>query len=441
MKKLVTVFTLLIASNIFAQEAEKDVKSADKKLGRYYLDTKANANNIWEAKALIDMASSKAEIAQMHKTWITKGKIYNAIAATQNDTLIISQTMNKNSKLTYPLSAADAYDALVKAFDLATKSFEKKDALDAIQETSQYLNNFGYYLFKNKEFKGAYKNFNTVVLAEQLLKKNERKSIFNNDKDINNQIYIATLAAINTGDPEYKKMVLPYMEELTAKNYDDDNGAGASLYEGLFDYYMDKDDVKAAKFLTDGRAKFPSATGLLYQEINYFLKKGKLNELIDKLKFALSKEPDNVSLYTTLGNVYDNLCQEDWKAGNMSKGDEYYAEGLKYYGLAIEKANATNQPNQSALYSIGALYYNKAAQISKEVNKLNNDYTKEGTKKYEAKKAEMESYFDKAMPYFEQAEKLDPKDKGTIIALKEIYAKKGNIAKATEYKAKLEAIK
>ena len=93
------------------------------------------------------------------------------------------------------------------------------------------------------------------------------------------------------------------------------------------------------------------------------------------------------------------------------------------------------------MYSLGACYYNKAAQISKEMNKLSNDYSKEGTRKYDAKKAEMESYFDKALPNFESAEKKDPKDKNTIIALKEIYAKKGNIQKAGEYKAKLEGLK
>ncbi len=86
------------------------------------------------------------------------------------------------------------------------------------------------------------------------------------------------------------------------------------------------------------------------------------------------------------------------------------------------------------------MYYNKAAFISKEANKLSSDYTKEGTKKYNEKKAEMELYFDKALPYFEQAEKVDPKDKNTLIALKEIYAKKSQFDKSNAYKAKLETL-
>lgn len=53
----------------------------------------------------------------------------------------------------------------------------------------------------------------------------------------------------------------------------------------------------------------------------------------------------------------------------------------------------------------------------------------------------MDSYFDKALPYFEKAELVDNKDKNTLIALKEIYAKKGNLQKASDYKAKLENLK
>ena len=52
----------------------------------------------------------------------------------------------------------------------------------------------------------------------------------------------------------------------------------------------------------------------------------------------------------------------------------------------------------------------------------------------------MESYFDKALPYFEQAEKIEPKDKNTLIALKEIFAKKSQFDKSNAYKTKLESL-
>ena len=61
-------------------------------------------------------------------------------------------------------------------------------------------------------------------------------------------------------------------------------------------------------------------------------------------------------------------------------------------------------------------------------------------KKYNAIKAEMDGYFKEALPYFLKAEELDPKDQNTMIALKEIYAREGQLDKSAEYKAKLEAL-
>ena len=54
--------------------------------------------------------------------------------------------------------------------------------------------------------------------------------------------------------------------------------------------------------------------------------------------------------------------------------------------------------NFIATYSMGALYYNKAASVLKEVNQLADDFSKDGMKKYEAKKKEMDGYFDQALP-------------------------------------------
>jgi hypothetical protein len=435
MKNLIVITILFFAANLIAQEPEKDVKSADKKYGLYNLDTKGNAAKLWEAKALIDEASKNPAVTEQYKTWITKGKIYNAIASTQNDSLVLAQTMGKSeAKLSFANSGVDAYNALNKAITLAVKSYEKKDALEALQETSQYLNNFGYYLYKKSDYQNAYLNFNTMVLTDKLLKGNNMKTIFSTENDYLNQLYITSLCAMNSKNIE---TVLPYLEELVSKNFNDENNSGASIYEGLYEYYQTKDEAKAENYLAEGRKKFPEVTSLLYQEINHFLKKGKLNELIDKLKFAMTKDKTNPSLYTTLGNVYDNLCQKEWESGNTAKGDEYYNESLKYYADAL-----TYKPDDfTALYSLGACHYNKAALVSKELNKLSSDYSKEGTKKYDAKKAEMDSYFDKALPYFEKAELVDNKDKNTLIALKEIYAKKGNLQKASDYKAKLENLK
>ena len=86
------------------------------------------------------------------------------------------------------------------------------------------------------------------------------------------------------------------------------------------------------------------------------------------------------------------------------------------------------------------MYYNKAASLTTEINELANDYSSAGTKKYDERKSEMDGYFNEALPYFENAHNLNASDVNTIIALKEIYARKNMFDKVNEMKEKLDAI-
>ena len=71
------------------------------------------------------------------------------------------------------------------------------------------------------------------------------------------------------------------------------------------------------------------------------------------------------------------------------------------------------------------------------LNALGNDYSSAGTKKYNALKTEMDGLFQQALPYFLKAETLTPTDFNTMIALKEIYARSGQLEKSNEYKQKM----
>lgn len=418
---------LFLAFNAWCQEPEKDVKKSESKLAGYFLDPIANISKLWEAKSLIDAASQDASVQNMSRTWSAKGKVYNAVCSFESDSILIAQQFGKSYSLKYQDAALTAYNSWMKAKELATKSFETKDALAALTETSRYLNNYGIQAYESGDYKSAYIHFEAVVKIEQTVTEAGQKSILPSPEDLKKQKYLVAACAVNA---QMLNEAYPYLEELRKVNYPE-----SFIYEGLYKYYAPMDDLKAEQILAEGRQKFPNETSLLFTEINHFLKKGKLNELVDKLKLAIEKEPNNVSVYSTLGSVYDNLCQKEWEANNLAKGDEYYTNAEKYYNDALKIA----PDDFTSLYSLGALYYNRAALLSKEANKLNADYSKEGTKKYNEKKAEMGLYFDKALPYFEKAEKIDPKDVNTLQALKEIYAKKSMFDKSNEYKAKLES--
>lgn len=443
MKKHFILLLILTSglTSLWAQDPpEKEVKRADKLVGLYLLDPKSSKDKLLEAKTVIDAASKDNTIANDYKTWYVKGKIYNELASADNAMMIV----NPKAKLSNRGAGLTAYESLSKALGLAVKSYEKKDVLQIMQELSQYLNNFGSYSYNqaatsknpNSEyFTDAFRNFEAVLMINKTLTDNGQKAILPTPEDVNRQKYIVAVCAQSAAQD---KEAAKYYEELEAVNFNDSTNAGAVIYEALYTFYnKNQDSVKAEKYLTTGRAKYPNESNLLCADINHYLEKGKLSELIDQLRLAIAKEPNNISIYATLGNVYDNLAQKEWEAGNLTKGDEYQKESEKYYDVVLEK----DPNNSNALYSKGALYYNRAAQVSKEANKYANDYSKEGTKKYNDKKAEMEAYFDKALPFFEKADKIEGTDLNTLIALKEIYAKKGMFDKSNEVKARLEKLK
>ena len=94
----------------------------------------------------------------------------------------------------------------------------------------------------------------------------------------------------------------------------------------------------------------------------------------------------------------------------------------------------------SSIYSIGALYYNKAAMETRVLMWLEDDFSSEGLKKYEAKKTQIIEIFDQALPYFQKSESLAPNDINTLIALREIYARKDDIRLSNEFKNRLENV-
>src|SRR5690606_7230290 len=223
----------------------------------------------------------------------------------------------------------------------------------------------------------------------------------------------------------------PYFEKLFMKG-----GAQPLVYVGLFSLTVDANGEKAFEYLDAGKKLYPDDNEILFAEINYYIKANKLDQLVGKLKKAIEKEPGNVTVYNALGNVYDQLNQNERNNGNILKADEYFDLAFQNYEKALEK----DQQNFDATYSLGALYYNKAASMVTKINELSNDFSSAGTKKYNALKTEMDGYFNQALPYFLKAEAINSNDASVLVALKEIYARQGDLEKSNEYKLRVESL-
>lgn len=425
---LSTILLFVAFATVNAQEYKKQLKNANKTLSKYYLDPVANKAELATALASIDAIFSAADAQADPEAWITKGQIFNEIAKSEMNKKVLEEQLGNKIELNTPNAGLVAMEAFEKAIAMAVKKSQTKDALSGIRENEDFLNNIGITFFQVNDYNNAFKNFNAAIKGHDMLKANKEASRLD-DMTVKNDHLFYTAAAGYLGD--FKTEANGLFEQLSAADYPQ-----ALVYEALFTATVEKDEAKAMQILDKGRKLLPDDNSLLFAEINHYLKVGKLNVLTDKLKAAIAKEPNNISVYTTLGNVYDQLNQKERAEGNMPKADEYFGLAYDYFKQALEK----DPKSFDAVYSQGALYYNKAASMTGKLNELSNDYSSAGTKKYNAIKSEMDGYFKEALPYFLKAEGLNPKDLNTMIALKEIYAREGNLEKSSEYKTKIDAL-
>lgn len=445
MKKLIfSFFTLLFL--VFSAQAQGDPGKALKKAGNafsaYDLDAPANLDKLHEAIDLITIAETSDELTAGSKFWQLKGDIYNAIATQiSNIREIKLGSLDDLPQVEKPaLTASDAY---IKALKFAEKKYHTKDALKQIHAVQTNLNNMGIYGYEDGKFADAYANFKGVLEVHQVLIDAGEESMLESEAAVSDLMYFAGLSAVNANDLEAAG---PIFEKLRADGTDK-----AAIYESLYKIEAteafnlettlteeEQNDLlkKAYVILGEGREKFPDDISLLFAEINHFLRINELDVLITKLEMAIEKEPDNVSLYSTMGNVYDNLFQNAAKDGEAEASMEYFDKSLDFYNQALAKEPSFTD----ATYSIGALYFNRAAAMTASLATLADDFSKEGQRKYDALQVEIETEFDLALPYFVEVEKKKPSDVNTLLALKEIYARKSDFTLSNEFKARYEKI-
>jgi len=425
MKKLVLGFLslLLVAGTLTAQEGKKALKKAVNAQRTYDLSPSDNGDKLQEAMASIETATTAEDTKNTAKAWITKGNIYASICSSHQMLSSLDPTHQKEVEN----AAIIAYEAYSASIPFAEKR-DPKLIQKGIAEVQGHLVSEGASYYEKKEYETAFMAFQYALDAHDYLTENNKTSIFADDNALNDQKYYTALAALNAQKMEEAK---PLFIDLKNAGFDK-----PAIYEALYKLEVEGDRDAGLKILEEGRVKFPDDVSLLFNEINHYLADGKLNALTGKLQAAIDKEPDNITLYTTLGSIYDNLYQKGLADGDAAVAQENFDNAYKAYNTALEK----DPKFFDAVYSIGALYYNRAAATTKDMNALADDYSKAGLKKYDELRKLVLTQFDEALPFFKQAEALNPNDRNTLIALKEIFARKDDLPTSTEFKTRLEVL-
>jgi len=451
MKQFILSFLslFLLVATIQAQDVRDLQRDAEDALEDYNDDPANNPEQLKKAMETIKQAAEMIENAEKDKTvaevWLTQARVYNTIATqivkirqikSQGESALgqaLQQEVGKMEDLPeVNAPALQASEAFKKALETAEKNSQEKDAIEGFQKVQPNLSNLGIAAYEQGDYNMAFAQFKEVLTLHETLEELGEEGTIKTDEDYQNQLFITGLAALNANN---LAMAEQYFMPLYEKGYNE-----ATVYEAMYKIKSKETSPEEAfKYLEEGRKRFPEQTTLLFAEINHYLKIGKLDVLIQKLDQAIEKEPDNLSLYATTGNVYDRLYQKEMEkdsAANLEKAEEYFNNALDYYKRALEK-----DPDYfDAIYSIGTLYYNKAASMTEDLKAVSDDYSEEGTRKFQEIQQKMLDEFDKALPYFKRCEKINPNDINTLIALKEIYARKDQLDVSNEFKERLEMI-
>ena len=401
MKKIsiISLLLLLSFSTVFGQK--KNIVNA-----ALYLKTSQKSKgddivkNIKDAKKYIDEAFNNESTSNDPKMWNYRSKIYLQIAI-------------KHSQLD-DNAIFKATEAYINCMNRDKKGRVVVRKWTPEEEVMEGLINCGFKLFNSAidkynigEYESAIKHYNAIFdiipfdNQGRLSKGNIKKETI---------LYNSFFAAKKLNDNDRCKKIL---EDLINIDFNE-----SAIFIHLSDIYIEENNNdKALEYLELGRNKFPGNQGIINSEINLYIKLGRTKELIAKLAEAIEISPDNHLLYFNRGTIYD-------QQGDFSNAESDYLQSLK---IKPESFGSN--------YNLGALYFNKGVELKNKANDSDND------KVYKKLNAQASSKFDASLPYLEKAYNLEPKDKNTLLSLKQLYYLKGDYKKSEEMKKNIAELK
>jgi tetratricopeptide (TPR) repeat protein len=184
------------------------------------------------------------------------------------------------------------------------------------------------------------------------------------------------------------------------------------------DYLAAKKYDEALAFATKISDAMPQNIDVLISIVNINLQKGDVSATEKYINKALAIDPKNKQLYYVLGTSYMDKKEND-------KATE-----------ALKKALEIDPTYNEALYQLGAHLYNLAVEKRNATVEL--DYKDPKAAKLEAEAMDL---FKQALEPLEKYAGQNPDDKAILDILYKTNMKLGNIEKAKEYKARLDALK
>lgn len=452
MKKVAILSLALLP--IFGLAQKSKVQTAWRSLNDYEAtvkDGKPDVLYLNKAKEAIDLALANEETKNQGKTHAYKARISYAqyqYSLAQELKKLEATTPDKNERamLAYgnaPLTDFEqANDELSKIQELDPKFMETiKEGLTkgtsmlgeddlkfamVAQQMKMESGNIASGKYKAKKYDEAADYFYKTGFMNTMLYKVKDTSNFYN-------------ACVSAAKAKNNAKIIEYNKKMI-----DGKIASPYNYESLFNANIAKgDSATALEYLRKGRVAFPNDMGLLNNETNQFLAKGKQQEALTNLKAASEKDPNNALFYLVSGNIYDNMANPKDKATGKdldkpANFDEMFKNAEDNYSKAVALKPA-NDLLYNSLYNLGAMYNNYGGYLQTKAQALTIAQIAKDKTLQPGLEAKSQEFYKKAIPHLEQALNVKPDDKATMGALRKLYLLTGNEAKAKEMNDKLKA--
>ena len=391
-KLFVLTLALLMSVASFAQKGS--VTKADAYVAK---------NDYASAKAEIDVAITIEKTALKSKTWFVRGKIYQAIATSTDETIqaVDPEALSKS---------VEAYNKVLEMDKENSPNYLIASTnMDALW--GNYINNGGT-VYGEEDYDGALASFENALVVKPT--------------DSITLLYAGVSAQL-AGQTD--KTLTYYYQML------DNNIASADVMSTLI--YLEraenKDDEKALELVRKAKEIFPNETKFGQEEISLLLVMDKVEEAKTKLQAAIVDDPSNVNLHLNLGVLYDNLASTKLEEGKKEEARADYDKAKEYYLNAVE----IDSENYIGNFNTGVIYVNMAKEFYDEVRDMNlKDYDRYGPAKME----KADKILKQGLPYMEKATAIKPDDVGGLKALQQMYTQLKMMDKAEAILDKVDAI-
>lgn len=403
MKKILIFLIAAMPVAGFAQSAK--VQTAYGNLRDYR--GSGDLTSLQKAKDAIDLAAVHEDTKDQAKTWHYRGQIYQAmyehLLKAETDKLTDITDANKKTMAAYQTTPTNDLDVAQEAFrkvlELDKKNIYTSEAKTSLNRISLHYQNKGIALYNAKSYGDAISVFENAYTVNSTL----------GVVDTSNLINVAVCAERSKN---YDKAKTSYQKLIDLKH------GGGNTYSSLANIYVASGDTAGSiAIIQKGRAAYPNDVNLLISETNHYLKADKKEEAINNLKLAIQKKPNDPNLYLVLGNIYDNLANPRDNAGKELPKPANYETLIADAEANYKKAIELKADYFDALYNLGALYNNHGVTISKAADSIKD------MAKYNAENKRASDEYTKALPYLEKAHEMNPSDRQTMYALKQIYAR------------------